>query len=91
VLFVGEAKAKLEGKLEAKLDPELGAELVPELGAELPAEAIAKSLALPLKPAAVTLVGKYVKLVPIDLQRDNQALFAVSNGSPCCAWCSKNR
>jgi RimJ/RimL family protein N-acetyltransferase len=84
---VGEAKAKLEGKLEAKLDPELGAglgaELVPELGAELPVEAIAKSLALPLKPAAVTLVGKYVKLLPIDLQRDNEALFAVSNGSPC--------
>ena len=49
--------------------------LVPELGAELPVEAIAKSLALPLKPAAVTLVGKYVKLLPIDLQRDNEALF----------------
>lgn len=45
-----------------------------KLGAELSAEAIAKSMALPLKPTAVTLVGKYIKLVPIDLQRDNEAL-----------------
>lgn len=53
-----------------------------QLGAELPAEAIAKSMALPLKPTSVTLVGKYIKLVPIDLPRDNQALFEISNGSP---------
>jgi RimJ/RimL family protein N-acetyltransferase len=52
-----------------------------EVSELLPAELIAKSNSLPLKPAAVTLVGRHVKLVPIDLQRDNEALFAVSNGS----------
>lgn len=59
--------------------------LLNETGAEvaelLPDEVLAKSNSLPLKPAAVTLVGRHVKLVPIDLQRDNEALFAVSNGS----------
>lgn len=53
-----------------------------DVGIELAADVIACSTALPLKPAAVTLKGKHVKLVPIDLQRDNEALFAVSNGSP---------
>lgn len=52
-----------------------------EVSELLPAEVIAKSNSLPLKPAAITLVGRHVKLVPIDLQRDNEALFAVSNGS----------
>ncbi len=59
--------------------------LLNETGAEvselLPDEVLAKSNSLPLKPVAVTLVGRHVKLVPIDLQRDNEALFAVSNGS----------
>jgi len=53
-----------------------------DVGIELSADVIACSTALPLKPAAVTLTGKHIKLVPIDLQRDNEALFAVSNGSP---------
>lgn len=61
---------------------EIGAKLDHQLGAELPAEVIAQTKALPLKPSFVTLVGRYVKLVPIDLQRDNEALFAISNGSP---------
>lgn len=52
-----------------------------EVSELLPDEVIAKSNSLPLKPAAVTLVGRHVKLMPIDLQRDNEALFAVSNGS----------
>lgn len=53
-----------------------------DIGIELAPDVIARSTALPLKPAVVTLTGKHVKLVPIDLQRDNEALFAVSNGSP---------
>lgn len=52
-----------------------------ELSPLLPDEVLAKSISLPLKPASVTLVGRHVKLVPIDLQRDNEALFAISNGS----------
>ena len=36
---------------------------------------------LPIKPAAVTLEGEYVRLMPLDLTRDVAPLFAVSNGS----------
>lgn len=37
---------------------------------------------LPLKPAPVTLEGRIVRLVPLDLARDLDALHAVSNGQP---------
>jgi RimJ/RimL family protein N-acetyltransferase len=36
---------------------------------------------LPVKPVLVTLEGKYVRLVPLDLARDAEPLFAISNGS----------
>jgi RimJ/RimL family protein N-acetyltransferase len=36
---------------------------------------------LPIKPAAATLEGAYVRLMPLELARDVGPLFAVSNGS----------
>jgi RimJ/RimL family protein N-acetyltransferase len=47
----------------------------------LPDEILAKRQ-LPLKPAPVTLEGQIVRLVPLDLTRDLDALYAVSNGQP---------
>lgn len=37
---------------------------------------------LPVKPASVTLAGRYVRLEPLSVERDVQALHAMSNGSP---------
>ena len=37
---------------------------------------------LPLKPAGVSLEGRYVRLRPLDLPRDLDSLHAVSDGSP---------
>lgn len=37
---------------------------------------------LPEKPNSVILKGNYVRLEPLDLNRDTQALFEVSNGDP---------
>jgi hypothetical protein len=37
---------------------------------------------LPLKPDAVTLAGKFVRLEPVDIHRDAAELFSVSNGEP---------
>jgi RimJ/RimL family protein N-acetyltransferase len=48
----------------------------------LPEDALSKRAVLPLKPEAVTLAGDYVRLVPFDMERDAEALYAVSNGSP---------
>jgi RimJ/RimL family protein N-acetyltransferase len=52
------------------------------LPAPLPAEVLARRESLPLKPAAVTLTGRYVRLEPLVVERDAAALFEVSNGSP---------
>jgi RimJ/RimL family protein N-acetyltransferase len=49
---------------------------------DMPDDVLAKRAWLPLKPAAVTLTGKYVRLEPLSLERDVEALFAASNGSP---------
>lgn len=38
---------------------------------------------LPRKPAAVELRGEQVELLPLDLTRDLDALYAVSCGAPC--------
>ncbi len=51
-----------------------------EIAEALSAEVLATISALPLKPAATILEGGTVRLVPIDLQRDNQLLFEVSSG-----------
>lgn len=48
----------------------------------LPGELLARSGALPLKPAPVTLPGRFVRLEPMVVARDAEALFAVANGSP---------
>lgn len=45
-------------------------------------EVLACAGSLPLKPAAVTLDGRYVRLMPLDLDRDLQLLYSVSNGRP---------
>lgn len=47
----------------------------------LPEEVLARRAELPLKPAPVTLQGRYVHLAPLDPARDAAALHAVSNGS----------
>ena len=44
-------------------------------------EVLARREQLPVKPAPVVLTGARVVLEPLDLDRDVEALFAVSNGS----------
>jgi RimJ/RimL family protein N-acetyltransferase len=48
----------------------------------LPASTLALARTLPLKPAAVTLSGRFVRLQPLDPERDAEHLYAVSNGHP---------
>jgi RimJ/RimL family protein N-acetyltransferase len=48
----------------------------------LPAETLALAHSLPLKPYPVTLSGRFVRLQPLVVERDAEALFAVSNGRP---------
>src|SRR5262245_23585544 len=52
------------------------------LSPPLPDEVQARRQQLPLKPEPVTLVGQYVRLEPLEMERDLQALYEVSNGSP---------
>jgi RimJ/RimL family protein N-acetyltransferase len=47
---------------------------------QLPDDVLTQCNTLPLKPAPVTLTGSYVRLEPLDLDRDVAALYAVSNG-----------
>lgn len=47
----------------------------------LPDEVLAKR-DLPLKPEPVTLSGRIVRLEPLDMARDVEPLYAVSNGQP---------
>jgi RimJ/RimL family protein N-acetyltransferase len=47
---------------------------------ELPKNVLARRTTLPLRPRAVTLEGSFVRLVPLELERDVERLFAVSNG-----------
>jgi RimJ/RimL family protein N-acetyltransferase len=51
-------------------------------GEPLPAHVLARCVQLPLRVAPVTLVGAAVRLAPLDLARDVDALHAVSNGQP---------
>ena len=46
----------------------------------LPDDVLSKC-SLPLKPNFPAFEGKIVKLLPLDISRDAEALFAVSNGS----------
>jgi RimJ/RimL family protein N-acetyltransferase len=52
------------------------------IGERLSDEQLRRAAALPLKPAAVVLDGRYVRLEPFDPGRDAEALHAVSNGAP---------
>lgn len=47
----------------------------------LPADVLALRETLPVKPAAVTLTGQFVTLIPTDLERDVEVLHRISNGS----------
>lgn len=49
-------------------------------GTPLTTDVLDRRTSLPRKPAPVTLTGKFVELVPLDLERDTAALHAVSNG-----------
>ncbi|OMJ87445.1 hypothetical protein SteCoe_10865 [Stentor coeruleus] len=51
------------------------------IGQPLP-ESVLKNTSLPLKPESVVLTGKIITLEPMDLDRDLEALYNVSNGSP---------
>ncbi|MCA1669277.1 MAG: GNAT family N-acetyltransferase [Thermomicrobia bacterium] len=53
-----------------------------QTGAPLAAAVLARRAALPVKFAPVTLTGSFVRLAPLDLDRDVNALYAVSNGQP---------
>lgn len=48
----------------------------------LPDEVLARRERLPVKPDAVMLEGKRVRLLPLDIERDAAALYAVTDGSP---------
>ena len=50
------------------------------LGEQLPDEVLSRRDALPLKPPAVTLTGRFVRLEPTNVERDAGPLFRVSNG-----------
>jgi RimJ/RimL family protein N-acetyltransferase len=55
---------------------------MPGLGEKLADEVLDRRRTLPRKPDAVTLEGSLVKLVPLDLERDLDALYAASDGRP---------
>lgn len=48
----------------------------------LPEATLARLAAVPLKPAPVTLSGRFVRLEPLVVERDAAGLFVVANGSP---------
>ncbi len=48
---------------------------------KLPDDVLAKRKELPLKPASAMLSGQFVRLEPLDLEYDAEALHTVSNGS----------
>lgn len=55
---------------------------IPEPPPLLPAEVLSQRQTLPLKPDPVTLQGQVARLEPLDVARDSEPLYRVSNGSP---------
>jgi RimJ/RimL family protein N-acetyltransferase len=55
---------------------------MPKLGEKLPGEVLERRARLPRKPSPVTLEGAIVRLVPLDPERDVEALYAASDGRP---------
>lgn len=51
-------------------------------GQALPGDVLARTQRLPLAPAPVALEGAFVRLMPLDLARDAEPLYAVSSGAP---------
>ena len=45
----------------------------------LPDDVLARRL--PLKPENITLNGKYIRLEPLNINRDSESLYSISNGS----------
>jgi len=58
---------------------------VQNLGANLAEEVLERRTALPREPSPITLAGRIVRLVPLDVERDFEALQAASDGRPI-AW-----
>lgn len=52
------------------------------IGVSLPESVLLAAKELPNKPDDVTLDGKYIQLMPLQIERDLDALHAVSNGKP---------
>ena len=52
------------------------------LGDALSHEQLRLAASLPMKPAAVVLEGRFVRLEPFDAARDVEGLHAISNGQP---------
>jgi len=52
------------------------------VGAPLAADVLALANVLPSKPNRIVLEGRYVRLIPLDLERDLATLFSLSDGSP---------
>jgi len=50
-------------------------------GEPLSIDDLANCKSLPVKPSAVTLTGQFVKLIPLELERDVPTLFKISNGA----------
>jgi RimJ/RimL family protein N-acetyltransferase len=55
---------------------------VPKLGPRLDEDVLDRRAALPRKPPPVTLEGGIVTLLPLDVERDVEALHAASDGRP---------
>ena len=43
-------------------------------------ESILLKRSIPIKPEPIELYGRYIKLLPLDVNRDSEQLFMVSNG-----------
>lgn len=54
----------------------------PPLDPTLSDDVLARRDSLLRKPAPVTLAGRYVRLLPLELERDLARLYAISNGQP---------
>lgn len=52
------------------------------LGTPLPRDLLDRRSTLPLKPEPVELDGAHIRLSPLNLDRDAEALFSISNGRP---------
>src|SRR5262245_12667575 len=62
----------------------MGTGAVPGMASGSPVDEaqLARRVALPVRPAPVELSGRHVRLVPLDLGRYLEALYARSNGQP---------